>query len=166
MKHYGQRQQGLSLIVTMILLLALTILVLAATRTGTLGERISGNHMDRTRAYHAAEQALSQALALLTANGEACLGPCTSVTGGGVGPAVTAAPTSWGTTDPANAKDVTEATDQPSSAKFVINALTPAGSFLPPGKESCLPYSIMGRGVGLNADSVVVLQAISFVCPM
>ena len=165
MKHYGQRQQGLSLIVTMILLLALTILVLAATRTGTLGERISGNHMDRTRAYHAAEQALSQALALLTANGEACLGPCTNtqINSGGVGPTVTAAPTSWADT---NAKDVTIATGQPNSAKFVINALTPAANFLPPGKESCLPYSIMGRGVGLNADSVVVLQAISFVCPM
>ncbi|MDO6384680.1 MULTISPECIES: PilX N-terminal domain-containing pilus assembly protein [unclassified Uliginosibacterium] len=165
MSYFGKKEQGLSLIVSLVLLLALTILVLSATRTGTLGERITGNHMDRSRAYQAAEQALSQAQAALTANGEACMGPCTSIPNTGIGAASAAntVPSAWSDTD---SKEVTLATGQGTSAKFVINALTPASSFVPTGKESCLPYSIMGKGQGLNSNSVVILQAISFVCPM
>lgn len=156
-------QRGMSLIVAMILLLALTILVLAATRSGILGERIAGNHMDRTRAYQAAEQALSQAKALLTTNGDTCVTGCDSSATIPTGNFVTAIPTAWSDT---NAGTATLATGQGSSAKFLINRLSPSASFVPSGKTSCTPYSILARGQGLDSASVVVLQTIAYVCPI
>lgn len=161
--HQHQHQQGFSLIVAMLLMLTLTILVISATRSSTLGERMSGNHMERTRAYQAAEQAISQAIALLQNNGATCLTGCDSSNVTGIGAALTALPTAWNST---GATDVTLATGQVSSARFLVNRLPNNSTFLPTGKELCMPYSVMGRGVGLSADSTVVLQTVSFVCPM
>lgn len=157
------RQRGLSLVVAMILLLALTILVLAATRTGVLGERIAGNHMDRTRAYQAAEQALSQAKALLASNGDACLTGCDSSATIPTGAFVTTLPSAWSSTDSGAA---TLASGQSGSARFLINRLSPSEAFTPDGKKNCTPYSILARGVGLDSASTVVLQAVAYVCPI
>jgi len=160
------KQSGLSLIVAMIMLLVLTILVISGVRGTTMGERMSGNHMERTRAYQAAEQALSQGLATLQNNGDSCLSGCTNATSpavAGAGIAQLALPTAWVDT---NAADVTKATAQASTARYAIHLLPQNATFRPIGKESCMPYSVMGRGVGLNSASVVILQTVAFVCPI
>lgn len=163
MFYYAHSQRGFSLIVAMLLMLALTILVISATRSSTLGERMSGNHMERTRAYQAAEQAVNQGIALLQSNGNTCLTGCDSSNVTGIGAVVNALPSSWSDT---GATIATLASEQRSSAKFLINRLPNTSAFLPTSKTSCMPYSIMGRGVGLSADSTVVLQTVSYVCPM
>lgn len=156
-------QRGLSLVVAMVLLLALTILVLSATRSGILGERIAGNHMDRTRAFQAAEQALSQAKAQLAANGDACLSGCDNYTAVPTAAPVQTVPTAWSET---GANAATLATGQLSDAKYLINRLTPSSAFVPSGKESCTPYSIIAKGTGLDSASTVVLQTIAYICPI
>lgn len=53
-----ERERGASLFVSMIFLIILTILGLAAMRVATLEERMSGNARDRSLAFQAAEAAL------------------------------------------------------------------------------------------------------------
>ncbi|MFT4257214.1 MAG: PilX N-terminal domain-containing pilus assembly protein [Pseudoxanthomonas sp.] len=60
-------QHGVSLLVALLLLLAMTLLGLAVLRNTTLEERMSGNLLDRTYQFQAAESALRQAEALIEA---------------------------------------------------------------------------------------------------
>ncbi len=62
-----KRQRGVSLVVALILLLIMTLLGLAALRSTTLQEHMSANMIDRTAQFQAAESALRQAEAQLTA---------------------------------------------------------------------------------------------------
>ena len=159
------KQAGMSLIVAMIMLLVITILVLSGLRNTTMSERMSGNHMDRTRAYETAEQGITQGLAVLQNNPDACLSGCTSASGinnAGLGASSTTLPSSWSDTD---AVDITKATGQKTGGKFVINQLTDAG-FVPTAKAGCMPYSVMAKGVGLDSNTTVILQTIAFACPM
>jgi type IV pilus assembly protein PilX len=67
-RHASPRgQQGVSLLVALILLLMMTLLGLAVLRTTTLEERMSANMLDRTYQFQAAESALRQAEALIAA---------------------------------------------------------------------------------------------------
>jgi Tfp pilus assembly protein PilX len=59
--HRIQRHQGSALIVSMILLLALTMLGLSGTQTSTLELRMASNMADRAKAFQAAEHALQYA---------------------------------------------------------------------------------------------------------
>lgn len=165
------RQKGFALIVSMLVLLVLTILVVNAVRNTSLNEKMAGNYMDRTRAQQAAEQALRQ--------GEAALANdlCSSSTGCRVSSlspvtvaiasvaAATTVPASWTS---AGALDVVlydasnSIKQQLSSAQLNVTLL--ADTFLPTGKAGCKPYSLMGRGVGLDTRAVVVLQTVAFVC--
>jgi type IV pilus assembly protein PilX len=159
------RQQGFVLVVTMILLLVVSLLVLGGMRSSVLGERMAGNAMDRNLAKLAAEQAVTQGLAVLQANAATCLDTgCTATTTPGVGIgaalAVTTAPSTWSGTDSVNA---TKATDQKGSGKFLINLLSDA-SFTASPRDKCKAYSVRGRGEGQNSLSVVVLQTIAYVC--
>ncbi|MFZ6750562.1 pilus assembly PilX family protein [Undibacterium sp. Ren11W] len=160
-----KKQNGFILIVALILLVSVTLLVLNGMRLANVGERMSGSSMDRGRAKMAAEQALTQGLALLQTAGTACLdGGCTyaNLPGAAAEHTGNSLPASWSDT---NASAATIASGQLSSAKFLINWLSDA-SFTPsPTKNSCKAYSIMGRGVGLNSASVVVLQTIAYICP-
>jgi type IV pilus assembly protein PilX len=162
MGNLKQKQQGFVLIVSLILLAVVTILVVSGMGVTTMSERMSGNHMDRNRAQAAAEQALSQGLALLQANGEVCLTGCdeTNTSGTAASSTLTTAPTAWSDT---NAKAVTRTGDQKTTASFLITWLNNA--FFITGKTDCQAYSVMGKGTGLNAQSVVVLQMIAYVCP-
>lgn len=159
-----KKQDGFVLIVTMILLLVVSLLVLSGMRGGLLGERMAGNAMDRNLAKLAAEQAITQGLARLQANATACLDTgCSSANTVGMGPALTAAtaPDTW---VEANSVDVAIAVGQLTSAKFLINWLNNA-AFTAAPRNNCKAYSVMGKGVGQSADSVVVLQTVSYVCP-
>jgi type IV pilus assembly protein PilX len=163
------RQQGFVLVVTMILLLAVSLLVLGGMRSSVLGERMAGNAMDRNLAKLAAEQAVTQGLAVLQANSVMCLDTgCTATNTPGVGIgdalAVATAPDEWSDTN--SVKATTKAADQKGSGKFLINLLSDA-SFTPTlsDKSACRAYSVRGRGEGENSLTVVVLQTIAYVCP-
>lgn len=88
-RHVPPRHQhGISLVVTLILLLMMTLLGLAVLRNTTLEERMSANMLDRTYQFQAAESALRQAEALIaagsiTAPGSGCsAGVCATPTAG------------------------------------------------------------------------------------
>ncbi len=165
------RQKGFALIVSMLVLLVLTILVVNAVRNTSLNEKMAGNYMDRTRAQQAAEQALRQGEAALAndlcSSSTGCtvssLSPLTVVAASVA--AATAVPSSWSSAGARNVVlyDASNSVKQQlSSAQLNVTLL--ADTFLPTGKAGCKPYSLMGRGVGLDARAVVVLQTVAFVC--
>lgn len=57
----ARRQQGISLVVALILLIATSILAIAVLRSSSLQERMSANLRDRSLAFQAAESALRYA---------------------------------------------------------------------------------------------------------
>nr|WP_314899217.1 PilX N-terminal domain-containing pilus assembly protein [uncultured Deefgea sp.] len=156
-----KNQDGFILIISLILLISVTILVVNSMRNSIVNEKMAGNYMDRNRAYQAAEQALRQASALLQSNADSCLDGCTNTNVTGVAASVNAMPSTWTYT---NSHNVTLGSGQLTTAKFLINQLP--DSMRPAGKESCKAYSIMGRGQGIDARAVVMLQTTAFVCPM
>lgn len=166
MRTMAVRQNGFALIIVMIILAVMSILVVNSVRNATLGEKMAGSYMDRTRAQQAAEQALRQGEAILIANGKLCLAGC-AVSSTAVVTSSTAAatvlPAAW--PGDAGAVTATTATGQVSSAKYVVSLL---GSAFVPASPSvlnkCKPYSIMGKGVGADTSSIVVLQTVAFVC--
>ncbi|MDP2882396.1 MAG: PilX N-terminal domain-containing pilus assembly protein [Azonexus sp.] len=162
------RENGFALIISMLLLLVLTILVVNAARNTSLSEKMAGNYMDRTRAQQAAEQVLRQGVAALTHENCSASTGCTltnlAVVPTTPGPAAVAVmPSAWSA---AGALDMVRyngsSTEQPTSAQLSVALL--ADSFLPVGKVGCKAYSLMGRGVGLDSRSVVVLQTVAYVC--
>ncbi|AOY00950.1 PilX N-terminal domain-containing pilus assembly protein [Jeongeupia sp. USM3] len=163
MTVHSRRQNGFVLVVSLILLVIVTILVVNAMRTTTMNEKMTGNYMDRNRAYQAAEQALRQGEALLQNNADTCLTGCTnaSVVGMGAAAAANTMPNTWSDT---NAENAIVVTGQATSAKYLVNQLS--DSFLPSDKAGCKAYSIMGRGQGIDARSVVILQSVAYVCPI
>jgi len=159
----SSHQSGFVLIVTMLVLIVLTILVLNAVRASTINEQVAGSYMDRNRAMQAAEQALRQGQELLLNNGEDCLAGC-SVSTGVVSPNVAqnAMPAAW----PGSAGEtaVTLAAGQGTSASYQIVQLQDA--LRAADKTTCKAYSIMGRGVGLDVRTDVVLQTVAYVCEL
>ena len=162
------RQKGFALIISMLILLVLTILVINAVRNTSLNEKMAGNYMDRTRAQQAAEQVLRQGVAALTHENCSASTGCTltSLTAPPTSPgpvAVTVMPSAWSA---AGAMDMvryySSSAEQPTSAQLSVALL--ADTFLPAGKAGCKAYSLMGRGVGLDSRSVVVLQTVAYVC--
>lgn len=163
MRH--PKEQGFALIITMLVLLILTILVVNTVRSNALGEKTAGNYMDRGRAMQAAEQALRQGEALLLTNGLTCVDGC-SVAGGVVAPSnvkAIAMPSVW---SDAGATNITIAANQLTAASFQIVQLANTLGEQTKIDSLCVPYSIMGRGVGLDNRAVVVLQAVAYVCPI
>ena len=65
----GRRQQGVALIVSLILLVLATLIGLASVRGTNLQEHMSANMYDRSLAFQRAESALRAAETALTANG-------------------------------------------------------------------------------------------------
>ena len=61
----GTRERGSALVVSLLVLLVLTLLALAATRGTTLEERMAGNFRDYNLAFQAAETALRDAEAFV-----------------------------------------------------------------------------------------------------
>jgi type IV pilus assembly protein PilX len=158
----AKKQDGFILVVSLILLITVTVLVVNGMRNTVFNEKMAGNHMDRNRAYQAAEQALRQGVALLQSNANVCVYGCTNSNLLGVGPSVTAipSPSVWPDT---YSQNVTLANGQLTTAQFLINQLP--DSMLPPGKNNCEVYSVIGCGQGIDPRSVVMLQTTAFVCP-
>jgi type IV pilus assembly protein PilX len=76
--HRSQRKdRGFALFSAMIFLVVLTVLAVTVLRTSTLGERVAGNDLDRTRAYQAAEATIRDAqrdILQITNTGADCSG--------------------------------------------------------------------------------------------
>lgn len=64
----GRRQQGVALVVALILLVVATLIGLAASRGTMLQERMSGNTYDRSLAFQRSESALRAAEAAISGN--------------------------------------------------------------------------------------------------
>ena len=60
-KHHMKRQQGVSLVIVLVLLVATSILGIAVLRSTAMQERMSANLRDRSLAFQAAESALRYA---------------------------------------------------------------------------------------------------------
>lgn len=156
-----QKQKGFVLIVCLLMLAAISIIALGGMASTTVGERIAGSYTDRSRAYLAAEQALTQGMAFLRANSVTCLeNICdnTNLVGAAAQHASATLPSAWSN---ANSVSITLAANQGTSASYLINYLGDATY----AKINCRPYSIMGRGVGLNSASAVILQTVAYICP-
>jgi len=161
MKYRYTKQSGFVLIVAMIILAVMSLFAAGGMGQATFGEKMSGNYLDRNRAQMAAEQALIQGQTLLRANAVTCLETvCDNSNLAGVAAANANAtlPAAW---SDANAVAIVTAAGQATTARYLINALTHVNF----AKVNCKPYSIMGRGVGLNSNSVVLLQTVVYICP-
>jgi type IV pilus assembly protein PilX len=153
-------QDGFVLIVAMILMVVMGIFAMNSMRSATVGEKIAGNYRERNQAFMAAEQALAQGQALLRANAVTCLeSVCdnTTLVGTAASYAGNTLPVTWSET---NASAVGVVNGQSTSGKYLINALTNAAF----AKSECAPYSVMGQGVGINANDTVLLQTVVYIC--
>ena len=164
MTHAPKKQEGFVLVVLLILLAILSLLVIHGMGATTMGEQMAGNHMDRSRAQMAAEQAITQGLAVLQAHGEDCLEGCNQ-THGTTAKSTAATPVSaWSDTD-AQTATATAWSDDNSKPKATARYSITWQDNAAFDKTDCKAYSVMGRGVGFNSESVVVLQTIAYVCP-
>ena len=155
-----RRQRGVVLFISLLLLLVLTLIGLAATRNTTLDERLAANRRDRDLAFQAAEAALRGGEGLLqnAAPGEfdnatghydssaAITWQTADWTGTGGDPALkTVAYT--GTLDPALA--------YPPRFYLIRTAQTVAGTTTDPA----VVYEIVAKGWGPTANNSVVLES-------
>jgi type IV pilus assembly protein PilX len=169
-----KNQEGFVLIVALVLLAVVSLLAVNGMGVTTMNERMAGNHMDRGRAYAAAERALTQAQDFLRTNANQCLAAgCvgndlsesgTAIAGitilPGTGREFTDAvlPSTWADSEP----DAVPPGDAPS--QYLINWLSDP-AFNLPGRADCKSYSVRGRGEGINANTEVLLQTVVHVCP-
>jgi len=98
------RQQGVALIIALVLLVIMTLLGLSAMRSVSLEEKMSGQTYDRSISFQATEAALREAEAWVAANrptppaGDACnAGVCGRQTSGVVDLALDSSVTAWAT---------------------------------------------------------------------
>jgi type IV pilus assembly protein PilX len=167
------RQTGMALITGLIFMVVLTLLALAAMRTTTLEERMSGNARDRDLAFQAAEAALR-------AGEQAVSGATTPAFALGTAytPRIAAGTLStywpthpWATQSivvGCNSAAVCGTAWQPAGTsaapRFVIEempATACAGGSLAVGPTpECGVYRVTARGVGRSANTMVILQAV------
>ena len=178
----GKAERGLSLVTTLMFMVAALVLGVSVLGVGVMQERVIGNTKDRDLAFQAAEAALRDAEADIVANLNAStafadncdLGLCTP-------PTLRAPPDplpvdkqagfDWAT--PAQVRtygQYTGAPDLPGVASkpvYVIEKLgylgTPSGESAVLGAESVAPgvgYRITARGTGARPQTIVFLQSI------
>lgn len=174
------RQRGFALIMSMLVLLMLSIVVLNAVRSNVLNERMAGAYMDRTRAFQAAEQAIQQGKAALMSNTAVCFesalgcsfaanGTATAIASGTQLP--TSMPESWAGAGTPVAMTLASSQTGRSSGSFAITRFRDAGgqglqkTINGTFDSNCKAYSIMGRGQGTDADAVVIIQVVTWLCP-
>jgi type IV pilus assembly protein PilX len=54
-KHHSSKQQGMALVISLIMLLLMTLLAISSMNTTVLEEKMAGNYKDRNMAFQAAE---------------------------------------------------------------------------------------------------------------
>lgn len=159
----GRYQTGVALITGLIFMVVLTLLALAAMRTTTLEERMSGNARDRDMAFQSAEAALRAGEQVLQGASLPVFASGTAYT-----PRIATATltTYWQSTHPWSTQSVVawQPAGTSSAPRYVIEvmgAAACAGGGLGIGpKAGCGVYRVTARGVGRSADTMVILQAV------
>lgn len=182
-----KNQEGFVLIVALVLLAVVSLLAVNGMGVTTMNERMAGNHMDRGRAYAAAERALTQAQDFLRTNANQCLAAgcvgndlsasgtaiagTTILTGTGRASTDAVLPDTWPDNPEPGIVAVTNGVDMPpivpgedASSQYLINWLNNP-VFNLPGRADCKSYSVMGRGVGIDTNTTVLLQTVAHICP-
>ena len=138
-------QRGVTLIITLVMLVLVTLVGVASIRTSTMDEKMAGNSRDRDKAFQAAEAAVQSCLNKLVND---------TYTGTPLTPAAAAATPHWevaGNWTTGNSVEV----DLGTAAKL---AGQPRCMYeeLGAGTKS---YRVTGRAVGASTLTVVMLQA-------
>jgi type IV pilus assembly protein PilX len=136
-------QRGVTLIITLVMLVVVTLIAMSSLRSTTLNERMAGNSRDRQRAFQAAEAAVRVCLAQLENNNY--LGTKSTSAAAGATPLWEVA-TNW--TDTTSTAVTVTGAGLNANPRCLVENLGSAGSF-----------RVTGRAVGGAADTVVMLQA-------
>ncbi|MFI4967756.1 MAG: PilX N-terminal domain-containing pilus assembly protein [Gammaproteobacteria bacterium] len=166
----GRRQNGVVLVISLLMLLVLTLIGLAATRSTALEERMTANQNDTEVAFQAAEAALRDGEGQLSA---AALPNFTANASGGYDQTTMVSPqgdwrqTNWSST--AQIKKyaggiipIPITGKEPSYFIVLTNAKTQvsAGGISPDSQlQTKLVYYIYAHGWGISGDTEVVLQS-------
>ena len=142
--HRRRAQRGVTLIITLVMLVLITLVGVSSIRTSTMDEKMAGNSRDRDMAFQAAEAAVQLCLAQLQTDPSAV----TALT-----PAAAANTPNWEVVaNWSNANSVAKTVDTAglaSQPRCMYEALG-AGS----GN-----YRVTGRAVGGSSLTEVILQA-------
>ncbi|MFT6914132.1 MAG: type IV pilus assembly protein PilX [Motiliproteus sp.] len=163
MSHAKQKQQGIALIISMIVLLVITLLGLGSVRDASMEEKMAGNIKSRTVAFQAAESALREAEHAIPG-----MDPDAFDGSGGLYPPLTEAWTtnaaSWASSSLVRHYGGTLA-GVAAAPVYIIEALESGIS--PASVEAGQPsatsggyYRITARAVGSSDTAVVVLQTV------
>ncbi len=137
-------QRGVTLIITLVMLVVITLIALSSLRSTTMNERMAGNSRDRQRALQAAEAAVRSCVGQLENN--IYLGLKSTPTAAGTTP-LWDDPNSW-TTATSTAVAMPSTAGLSADPRCLVETLGSLGSF-----------RVTGRAVGGAADTVVILQA-------
>lgn len=165
----SRRQSGMALITGLIFMVALTLIAIAAMRTTTLEERMSGNARDRDLAFQSAEAALRAGEQILEGAALPAFASGTSYT-----PRLAQGTLSdyWKTTHPWATQSVaawqpagTSPAGTSAAPRYVIEEMgaTAGGGGGGLGIGAINDegvYRVTARGVGSSANTVVILQAV------
>lgn len=159
----GRYQTGVALITGLIFMVVLTLLALAAMRTTTLEERMSGNARDRDMAFQSAEAALRAGEQVLQGASLPAFAAGTAYT-----PRIATGTLStyWQNTHPWPTQSVAAWQPAGTSAapRYVMEVMGAAacagGSRTFGPKAGCGVYRVTARGVGRSANTMVILQAV------
>jgi type IV pilus assembly protein PilX len=144
---FRNQQQGVVLVLALVILVLVTLVGLSTIRTTTMEERMAGNSRDRDKAFQAAEAAVQHCLGLVDAG--AYTATTLTPTAAGVTPRWEDA-ANWTTASP---NSLAVALSDPAAKlaqepRCMVETLGAAGS-----------YRVTGRAVGASAETVVMLQA-------
>lgn len=156
-------QRGVVLVISLLLLLVLTLIGVAATRSTTLEERMTANQRDQNVAFEAAEAALR--------DGESVLQGATPGQFNNTNGMYNTAPdyTLAATWDPAQTNSVaysgTNAAEWNITPRYYIvetnqtAAATGQTLAADAATTGATIYSVIARGVGLSGNSIVILES-------
>lgn len=163
-EFFGRKEKGAALITGLLFMVVLTLISVAAIRTSTLEEKMSGNTKDREMAFQAAEAALKDGELFLEQNALAL--PSFNGSNGLYHYANAPAPdpltwTGWAASGRAYGGTINGVSSQP---LYIIEQMAsvpsdPTGSVQFGPSSSTNMFRVIARGVGGTSAAVVVLQS-------
>ncbi|MGH1373244.1 MAG: pilus assembly PilX family protein [Cellvibrionaceae bacterium] len=163
-----RQQQGVALIISLVILLVLTIIGVQSMSTSVLEERMAGNYRDKKMAFEAAESALKAAEAFLSLQTAPPVANSTATNGVySFGSANVRSYSFWQAIAHQNSmtglaegpKYVIEERGELSGGGANASAEIGAISKASGGDTTIYGYRVTARGVGGSANAVVLLQS-------